>query len=150
MKIEFVLNGEAVAVDAAPMMRLLDALRGPLGKRGTKEGCGEGECGACTVLLDDAPALSCLVPVAQCSERRVDTIEGVCQKAAREPIERLVQSGGVQCGACTPGIVVTLCALLRDKPRPSRDELQRALAGNLCRCTGYEGIYRAFETAEEK
>ena len=144
LRFELQVNGHEAALRGAPLDRLLDALREQLGLVGTKEGCGEGECGACTVLLDDQPVLSCLVPLAQCGGRRVETVEGV---AAGAPglIERLVAAGGVQCGACTPGIVVTLAALLRTRPHPAPDETRRALAGNLCRCTGYEGILRALD-----
>jgi carbon-monoxide dehydrogenase small subunit len=142
--VETTVNGHPVTISGHPMERLLDLLREWLGLAGTKEGCGEGECGACTVLLDGEPALSCLVPLAQCAGRRIETIEGV----ARDPraaalLDRLVAGGGVQCGACTPGIVVTAWALLRRNPQPTRQEARRALAGNLCRCTGYEGILRA-------
>jgi aerobic carbon-monoxide dehydrogenase small subunit len=136
------VNGQEVTVEGHPMERLLDVLRGPLGLTGTKEGCGEGECGACTVLLDGAPVLSCLVPLFQCTGRKVETVEAVASQAP-EMLERFVAAGGVQCGACTPGFVVTACALLEENPAPGRDEARRALAGNLCRCTGYEGILRA-------
>jgi aerobic-type carbon monoxide dehydrogenase small subunit (CoxS/CutS family) len=139
----FSVNGRDVTVEGAPMDRLLDVLRGPLGLTGTKEGCGEGECGACTVLLDGAPVLSCLVPLFQCADRRVETVEAVAAGPAKELLERFIAAGGVQCGACTPGIVVTAGALLEQNPSPSRDEAKQALAGNLCRCTGYEGILRA-------
>ena len=106
-------------------------------------GCGEGECGACTVLMDGEPVLSCLVPLLQCEGRRIETVEGIAAGPAREFLERFVATGGVQCGACTPGIVVTAWALLERNPAPSREEAREALAGNLCRCTGYEGILRA-------
>ncbi len=143
MRAECAVNGRTVTLEGEPMARLLDLLRGPLGLTGTKEGCGEGECGACTVLMDGEPVLSCLVPLLQCGGRRVDTIEGLAAGPAREFVERFVAAGGVQCGACTPGIVVTSWALLERRPRPSRPEAAQALAGNLCRCTGYEAILRA-------
>jgi len=144
VRVAFEVNGAAVEIDGEPLDRLLDVLRRGLGLTGSKEGCGEGECGACTVLLDGRPVLSCLVPLTQCAGRRVDTVEGMAQDAAARPmLERLVATGGVQCGACTPGIAVTAWALLRDNPSPSRDEVRDALAGNLCRCTGYEGILDA-------
>jgi carbon-monoxide dehydrogenase small subunit len=139
----FTLNGQPAEAEGHPMDRLLDVLRERLGLTGTKEGCGEGECGACTVLLDGEPALSCLVPLFQCEGRRIDTVEGIASGPAREFLERFVASGGVQCGACTPGVAVTAWALLQRNPQPSRDEAREALAGNLCRCTGYEGILRA-------
>ncbi|HXU34574.1 MAG TPA: (2Fe-2S)-binding protein [Thermoanaerobaculia bacterium] len=147
MSTPFAVNGREVNVEGRPMDRLLDVLREPLGLTGTKEGCGEGECGACTVLLDGVPVLSCLVPLAQCAGRKVETVESIVAEntdgKARELLDRLVAAGGVQCGACTPGILVSAWALLEENPNPSRDEVKKALAGNLCRCTGYEGILRA-------
>jgi len=136
--VSFTLNGAPVQVDAPPMTRLLDALRGSLGLTGTKEGCGEGECGACTVLLDGLPVCSCLVPLAHARGASVVTVEGV---PADHPLKRaFVEEGGVQCGACTPGMIMTALVL---PPRPSLAEVRAGLAGNLCRCTGYEAIYRA-------
>ncbi|HEX4962644.1 MAG TPA: (2Fe-2S)-binding protein [Thermoanaerobaculia bacterium] len=143
MKISFSVNGAPAEVDGHPMERLLDVVRERLGLTGTKEGCGEGECGACTVLMDGEPVLSCLVPLLQCDGRRIETVEGIAQGPARDFLERFVATGGVQCGACTPGIVVTAWSLLTKNPAPSREEAREALAGNLCRCTGYEGILRA-------
>ncbi|HEX7183077.1 MAG TPA: (2Fe-2S)-binding protein [Thermoanaerobaculia bacterium] len=143
MKTTFTLNGQSTEVDGHPMDRLLDVLRQQLGLTGTKEGCGEGECGACTVLMDGEPVLSCLVPRFQCEGRRIETVEGIAEGPARAFLEKFVETGGVQCGACTPGIIVTAWALLQDNPSPSREEAREALAGNLCRCTGYEGILRA-------
>lgn len=143
------VNGEPRRLTGHPMDRLLDVLREGLGLTGTKEGCGEGECGACTVLLDGEPVLSCLVPVFQCAGRSVETVEHVAHGPARDFLDRFIATGGVQCGACTPGIVVTAWALLQDNPSPTREEIQEALAGNLCRCTGYEGIFQAFEAARE-
>ena len=143
MKIELTLNGERREIDGHPMDRLLDILREQLGLTGTKEGCGEGECGACTVLLEGEPVVSCLVPLFQCAESQIETIEGVASGSSARPfLEEMVAGGGVQCGACTPGIVVTAWALLERNPRPSRRDVQTALAGNLCRCTGYEAIFR--------
>jgi carbon-monoxide dehydrogenase small subunit len=143
MKTSFTLNGQPAEVEGHPMERLLDVVRERLGLTGTKEGCGEGECGACTVLLDGEPVLSCLVPLFQCEGRRIETVEGIAEGPAREFLERFVATGGVQCGACTPGIIVTAWALLQRNGTPSREEAREALAGNLCRCTGYEGILRA-------
>jgi len=144
MSIQFAVNGREVSIEGRPMDRLLDVLREPLGLTGTKEGCGEGECGACTVLLDGVPVLSCLVPLAQCGGGKVETVESITANGkAKELLDRLVAAGGVQCGACTPGILVSAWSLLQENPSPSRDEVKKALAGNLCRCTGYEGILRA-------
>lgn len=145
MKTAFSLNGRPAEVEGHPMERLLDVVRERLGLTGTKEGCGEGECGACTVLMDGEPVLSCLVPLCQCEGRRIETVEGIAVEGspARAFLDRFVAQGGVQCGACTPGIVVTAWALLQRSPEPGRDEAREALAGNLCRCTGYEGILRA-------
>ena len=144
MKTQLDVNGREREVEGPPLERLLDVLREQLDLTGTKEGCGEGECGACTVLLDGEPVLSCLVPIAQCGGRQVTTVEAIAaDPAAAALLERFVGGGGVQCGACTPGIVVTAWALLQRDPHPSRAAVRRALAGNLCRCTGYEGIFRA-------
>ena len=143
MKVSFSVNGQSAEAEGHPMERLLDVLRERLGLTGTKEGCGEGECGACTVLMDGEPVLSCLVPLLQCEGRRIETVEGIAAGPARDFLESFVATGGVQCGACTPGIVVTAWALLQSNPAPSREEAREALAGNLCRCTGYEGILRA-------
>ncbi len=143
MEIEITVNGDRRRIEAHPMARLLDVLREQLELTGSKEGCGEGECGACTVLFDGQPVLSCLVPLVQCTEREIETVEGLAIGAAASLLERFVATGAVQCGACTPGIVVTAAALLAESPSPTREEVQRALAGNLCRCTGYEGIFRA-------
>jgi carbon-monoxide dehydrogenase small subunit len=138
----FIINGAERTLEGAPMERLLDVLRERVRLPGTKEGCGEGECGACTVMLDGEPVLSCLVPLFQCDGRRVETVEGIAGEA-RAFLDRFVGTGGVQCGACTPGIIVTAWALLKQNSAPSRAAAQEALAGNLCRCTGYEGILRA-------
>jgi carbon-monoxide dehydrogenase small subunit len=146
---EFEVNGKWVSLEGYPMERLLDVLRERLQLTGTKEGCGEGECGACTVLMDGEPVLSCLVPLFQCEGRSIVTVEGIAREPhAQEFLGRFVSAGGVQCGACTPGIIVTAWALLQRNPRPTRREVEEALAGNLCRCTGYEGIARSFAVEE--
>ncbi len=132
----FTLNGRRRDLDAPPLKRLLDVLREDCGLLGTKEGCGEGECGACTVLLDGAPVNSCLVPFAHVAGRAVTTVEGVRGRAGLA----LAREGGTQCGICTPGIVMAAAAL---GPRPTAARVRAALAGNLCRCTGYAGIVRA-------
>ena len=139
---KFTLNGKPAEVEAPPMKRLLDVLREECGLTGTKEGCGEGECGACTVLLDGAPVCSCLVPFAQVANAQVLTIEGL---GDRHPLQQaFVREGGAQCGICTPGMI--LAALVLGE-RPSIEKLRVGLAGNLCRCTGYEAIYRAVAAA---
>jgi aerobic carbon-monoxide dehydrogenase small subunit len=136
------LNGKQVRLAAHPLTRLLDVLRQDLRLTGTKEGCGEGECGACTVLVDGAPVNSCLVPVAQVAGTRVTTIEGL---GGRQPLQRaFVEHGGAQCGICTPGMIMAAVALGK---KPTLDEMQVGLAGNLCRCTGYSAIYRSIEAA---
>ncbi|HYV40547.1 MAG TPA: (2Fe-2S)-binding protein [Thermoanaerobaculia bacterium] len=141
----FTLNGKEVDVQAHPMKRLLDVLREECGLTGTKEGCGEGECGACTILLDGEPVNSCLIPFAQVSGARVKTIEGL--KGAHPLQETFVTKGGAQCGICTPGMILAATALPRDA---TLEEIRVGLAGNLCRCTGYEGIYRAIRRANRK
>ncbi len=147
MKVEFTLNGRPVTVEGEPMERLLDVLREGLWLTGTKERRGEGECGACTVLLDGEPVLSCLVPLMQCAGRGVETVEGIAADPEAKPIlERFVEEGGTQCGACTPGIIVTAWRLRQGRGSLDRESIRTALAGNLCRCTGYEAILRALET----
>lgn len=145
-RIAFQLNGRTCSVEVEPHARLLDLLREVLGLTGTKEGCGEGECGACTVQLDGQPVLSCLVPLVQCAGREVVTVEGVAERGG-DLLERFVSAGGVQCGACTPGIMVAASALLEETPSPDRQAVRQALAGNLCRCTGYDKIVRAVQSA---
>lgn len=127
------------------MKRLLDVLRQECALTGTKEGCGEGECGACTVLVDGEPVNSCLVPLAQVRGRKVETIESL---GGTHPLqEAFVMEGGAQCGICTPGMILAAMAL---GSNPSLDEIRTGLAGNLCRCTGYEGIYRSIERASAR
>jgi carbon-monoxide dehydrogenase small subunit/xanthine dehydrogenase small subunit len=140
--VRFRLNGRAVDVRAHPMKRLLDVLREDCGLTGTKEGCGEGECGACTVLLDGEPVNSCLVPLAQVRGSRVKTIEGLQGKHALQ--QAFVTEGGAQCGICTPGMILAAAALPKNA---TPGQMRAGLAGNLCRCTGYEGIYRAIRKA---
>ena len=134
----FTLNGKNVDVRAHPMKRLLDVLREECELTGTKEGCGEGECGACTILLDGEPVNSCLIPFAQARGATVKTIEGL--EGAHPLQATFVTEGGAQCGICTPGMILAAVALPK---KATLEEIRVALAGNLCRCTGYEGIYRA-------
>jgi carbon-monoxide dehydrogenase small subunit len=138
----FTLNGAETDVVAHPMKRLLDVLREDCGLTGTKEGCGEGECGACTVLMGGEPVVSCLVPFAHAEGREVFTIEGLGDD---HPLQRhFMDEAGAQCGICTPGMIMAALAL---GPHPTLDEIRVGLAGNLCRCTGYEAIYRAIAKA---
>lgn len=138
----FVLNGTETEVEAHPLARLLDVLREECGLTGSKEGCGEGECGACTVLVDGIPVVSCLVPFAQVRGAAVTTIEGL---GGDHPLQRaFAELGGAQCGICTPGMIMAAAAL---GPDPTLEEIRTGLAGNLCRCTGYEAIYRAVRSA---
>lgn len=138
----FTLNGADTDIDAPPMKRLLDVLREECGLTGTKEGCGEGECGACTVLVDGDPVCACLVPFAQVRDSAVMTIEAL---GGDHPLQRaFVREGGAQCGICTPGMIMAALAL---GSRPSIAKIRKGLAGNLCRCTGYEAIYRAVRGA---
>ncbi|MEJ7735434.1 MAG: (2Fe-2S)-binding protein [Polyangiaceae bacterium] len=150
MKIGLTVNTAAVEVDAPPLSRLLDVLRHELALTGTKEGCAEGECGACTVLLDGVPVCSCLVAIGQCGGRSVTTVEGLGDAAHLAPLQRcFVDHGGAQCGICTPGMLVAAEALLRQNPRPAEAEIREALAGNLCRCTGYQRIVESMRIAAE-
>lgn len=136
------VNGQPRQVSAHPLARLLDVLREEFGLTGTKEGCGEGECGACTVLVNGDPVCACLVPVVQVEGAQVLTIEGL---DGDHPLQHaFAELGGAQCGICTPGMILAALAL---GPAPSLDVIREGLAGNLCRCTGYEAIYRAIQAA---
>ena len=143
------LNGGEHTFNSHPFTRLLDALRLEAGLTGTKEGCGEGECGACTVIIDGKAVLSCLVPVCQVQGSDILTIEGVADSDERlHPLQRFfVELGGAQCGICTPGMILAAKALLDQNPSPSRAEIREGLAGCLCRCTGYQKIVDAVERA---
>jgi carbon-monoxide dehydrogenase small subunit len=140
----FVLNGRPVSVEAPGARRLLDVLREHLGVTGTKEGCGEGECGACSVLIDGEVVNSCLVAAGQVEGCEVLTVEGLANGGELSTLQRaFVDRGAAQCGICTPGMLLAAHALLRQTPRPSEDEVRVGLAGNLCRCTGYTKIIDA-------
>jgi carbon-monoxide dehydrogenase small subunit len=149
MRIQFICNGENTVVDARPDMRVLDLLRDILGLTGTKEGCGRGECGACTILLDGEPVNACLLYAAKLQGRRVETIEGVeGRDGALHPIqEAFLEEGAVQCGYCTPGMILSAKALLEKDPRPDVAAIEEALSGNFCRCTGYIKIVKAVQRA---
>ena len=150
-KMLFTVNGEPRTVRAYPMERLLDVLRLDLGLTGTKEGCGEGECGSCSVLMDGALINSCLVPALQAAGTRIVTIEGL---AAGENLHVLQQafleSGGAQCGICTPGMILAAVSLLNAKPTPTVEDVREGLSGNLCRCTGYGQILEAVMEAARR
>jgi aerobic-type carbon monoxide dehydrogenase small subunit (CoxS/CutS family) len=146
--IAFELNGEPCAAAFAPHKTLLEVLREDLGLTGTKHGCELGECGTCTVLLDGRPVLSCLVLGLACEGHRVTTIEGMARGAELHPLQTaFADLGAAQCGYCTPAFLLAAQALLEQNPRPSRDDIKQALAGNLCRCTGYIKIHEAVELA---
>jgi carbon-monoxide dehydrogenase small subunit len=138
------VNGEAVTLDAYPLSRLLDVLREGLRLTGTKEGCGEGECGACSVLMDGELVNSCLVPAAQAEGAEIRTVEGVADGERLHAVQRaMVECGGAQCGICTPGMVLAAVNLLKQTPAPTEADIREGLAGNLCRCTGYTKIFEA-------
>jgi carbon-monoxide dehydrogenase small subunit len=148
----FVVNEEPVEVVIDPSRRLIDVLRGSLGLLGTKEGCGNGECGACTVLVDGRPVNACLYPAAEAHGREVVTIEGLTGPGG--DLSRLqkafVEHGGIQCGFCTPGMIMSAEALLRREKRPNAEQVRDALVGNLCRCTGYAQIVESVQAAARK
>ncbi|MBS4053413.1 MAG: (2Fe-2S)-binding protein [Thermaerobacter sp.] len=146
--VRFVVNNQSVEVSAMPSARLLDVLREELDLTGTKEGCGQGECGACTVLLDGKAVNACLVLVGQVEGRNIETIEGLATGSSLHPLQQaFIDEGAVQCGYCTPGMLLSAKALLSDNPAPSEAEIRVAIAGNLCRCTGYTKIIKAIQSA---
>lgn len=147
MKLTLSINGTVREVEASASARLLDVLRGPLGLTGSKEGCGEGECGACTVLLDGDPVNACLVLAGQCEGREVVTIEGLAQGGHLTPLQRaFVEHGGAQCGICTPGMLMSAEAY--EKGHKALVTLRESIAGNICRCTGYQRIVESIEESE--
>jgi len=151
MRMTFVVNGRSRTLDAPPLARLLDILRGPLGLTGTKEGCGEGECGSCTVLLDGVPVNACLVVAGQCDGRTILTVEGLASRDALSDLqEAFVKEGGAQCGICTPGILMAAHALLAANPQPGEGEIRESIAGNICRCTGYQRIVESIRQAAKE
>ena len=149
MTICLTVNGSAIETDAPGMRRLLDLLREDLGLTGTKEGCGEGECGACTVLIDDLPVLSCLVPVCQVDGTDVRTVEALAPPAGGLNVlqQAFLETGGAQCGICTPGMLMAGEAFLASGAAPTDEAIREAIAGNLCRCTGYTKIIDAIALA---
>jgi carbon-monoxide dehydrogenase small subunit len=152
MKLEFVLNGKKTLLDEVPGQEtLLSVLRDRLGLLGTKEGCGIGECGACTVLLDGEAVNACLTAAWKVAGREVTTIEGLASENGLHPLqEAFVESGAVQCGFCTPGMIMAAYALLRSESDPDTEQIKTALEGNLCRCTGYKHIIEAVRTARAR
>ena len=145
------VNGEPVEVSFAPYKTLLEVLREDLGLTGTKHGCELGECGACAVLVDGEPRLSCLVLALECQGKAIETVEGLADGAALHPLQTaFADLGAAQCGYCTPGILMTAKALLEHEPNPSRERIKEAISGNLCRCTGYQQIFEAIEEAAKR
>jgi aerobic carbon-monoxide dehydrogenase small subunit len=151
VKLEITVNGLKHSLKVDPNLRLLDLLREELDLTGTKEGCGIGECGACTVILDGKAVNSCLILAGQCAGREVLTIEGLSDGEKLHPLQQaFLDHGAVQCGFCTPGMILSAAALLREQPSPSEDEIRVAISGNLCRCTGYTQIVEAVQAAAGK
>lgn len=147
-EISLTVNGAARTIHAYPMARLLDVLREELNLTGTKEGCGEGECGSCSILMDGVLVNSCLIPVLQASGTSIVTIEGVANDDRLHPVQKaFLECGAAQCGICTPGMILAAMHLLERTPRPSLDQIREGLSGNLCRCTGYLQIFDAVAKA---
>lgn len=148
MLVKFELNGEMVAAEVSGEMRLLDMLREVFDLTGAREGCGQGECGACTVLLDGQAINSCLVLASQVDGHQVMTIEGLSKGVELDPLQKaFISAGAIQCGYCTPGMIMSAKALLLENPHPGLEDIKEALAGNLCRCTGYSKIFQAVQKA---
>ena len=149
--VNFTVNGQSQRLEVFPMARLLDVLREQLQLTGTKEGCGEGECGACTVIIDGQIVNSCLVPMAQVEGTQITTIEGVANGNELHAVQQaFIEHGGAQCGICTPGMVLAAVDLLKRNPEPSENDIRNGLAGNLCRCTGYMKIFESVVRAYQK
>ena len=150
MKIKLKVNNQLVEKDVDPSIRLIDFLREDLDLTGTKEGCGAGECGACTVIIDGKAVNSCLVLVGQCQDKEIITVEGLAKNEELDPLQdAFVKEGAVQCGYCTPGMLMSAKALLLENPSPTEEEIRKAISGNLCRCTGYVKIVKAIQTASD-
>ncbi len=151
MRLSFLLNGKETRVEVPPDRKFVDVLRYDLGVTGTKECCGAGECGACTILVDGRARLSCLMAAAQLQGRSVKTIEGLGTNGSLHPVqEAFIEYGAVQCGFCTPGVVLAAVHLLERNPDPTREQIREGLSGNLCRCSGYMKIVDAVEAAARK
>ena len=150
-QIKITVNGTTHELRVKPWETLLEVIRDELGLTGTKEGCGVGECGACTVIMDGKTVNSCLVLAPEANGKEVITIEGMAQGDNLHPIqEAFLEQGGLQCGFCTPGIILSTKALLDDNPRPADDDIRRGIAGNFCRCTGYTKIFESIKAAAQK
>ena len=149
--LHFTLNGEEKSLDIEPGISALELIRNTLDLKGTKEGCGIGECGACTIMVDGKAVNACLIFAAQLDGRSVLTVEGLSRGDALHPIQQsFIDHHAVQCGFCTPGILMSTRALLKENPQPERDEIVKAISGNLCRCTGYQSIIAGIEDAAER
>ena len=150
-RVRFRVNGQDVELDVDPMATLLDVLREQLGLTGTKNGCDAGDCGACTVIMDGKAILSCLTPVLQAAGKEIATVEGLAQEGKLHPLqEAFIECGAVQCGFCTPGMLLSAKALLDQNPSPTQEEVKVAISGNLCRCTGYKKIIDAIMLASKR
>jgi carbon-monoxide dehydrogenase small subunit len=144
------INGETFEVAVDPATYLVDVIRETVGLTGTKKGCGIGDCGACTVLIDGKPTLSCITLAVACSDKAITTIEGLSKGTDLHPVQQaFIDKGAIQCGYCTPGMILSASALLEENPKPSEPEIKTALAGNLCRCTGYVKIIDAVKHAAQ-
>ncbi|MEF3279498.1 MAG: (2Fe-2S)-binding protein [Elusimicrobiota bacterium] len=147
-KLDCIVNGKRIVREVEPHLRLIDFLRNDLGLKGTKEGCGEGECGSCMVLLNNKAVNSCLIMAFQVAGKEITTIEGIDKlKYAKELKESFKKNGAVQCGFCTPGFMITAIAMLMENPQLSIEEIKKGLSGNICRCTGYDKIIKAVDEA---
>ena len=151
MKISFKLNGKDVSLELDPSMRLIDVIRDVLHLNGTKEGCGEGSCGACVVLMDGKSVNSCLLPVANVIGHEIVTIEGLWETKEFDALQKaFAETNGQQCGFCTPGMIIASYSLLKSNPHPTEQEIRAKMSGNLCRCTGYQAIVQAVLLASEE
>ncbi|HIZ93468.1 MULTISPECIES: (2Fe-2S)-binding protein [unclassified Flavonifractor] len=145
------INGEAITAEVDPSISLAQFLRDNLYLTGTKIGCGKGECGACTIIMDGKSVTSCIIPVLRAEGAVIQTIEGVAKNGKLHPLqEEFINQGAVQCGFCTPGMIMSAKALLDENPEPKKEEIREALGGNICRCTGYVNIERAVEAAAQR
>lgn len=145
------INGEAITAEVDPSISLAQFLRDELYLTGTKIGCGKGECGACTIIMDGKSVTSCIIPVMRAEGAVIQTIEGVAKNGKLHPLqEEFIDQGAVQCGFCTPGMIMSAKALLDEEPAPKKEEIREALGGNICRCTGYVNIERAVEAAAQR